>query len=132
MGFLLFQQRKLLITQMKADLNLRLSIISSRITRMTQESTELAEEKAKLQTSQLSSLIDSETGAITADKLHQIIASSADLDVRIQLNDLKEEEMDAEFKNINSQLQHLVAEEEEIDKALNTSIKNSFGALSGK
>lgn len=130
MGFLTYQTRKILITQMKEDLNMRLMIMSARINRMTAESTELAQERARIQTSQMNSLIDQETGAITLDKYQQVINSTADLDVRIQLLDIKEEEMDSEIQSMNSQLQQLNAEEEQIDKAMDNSIKKTFGAFS--
>ena len=41
----------------------------------------------------------------------------------------KTPEVDAEIQQINSQLQQLVAEEEEIDKAINNSVKSTFGAF---
>ena len=132
MGFLLFQSRKLLIAQMKEDLNLRLSIMSSRINKMTQESTDLAQEKARIQTSQMNSLIDQETGEINMEKFSKVLSSTSEIDMEIKLIDLKEEEMDAEIQSINSQLQQLDAEETEIDKALDKSIKNSFGAFANK
>lgn len=132
MGFLLFHTRKLLITQMKENLNMRLMIMNARINKMTEESTELAQKKAQLVTSQLGSLVDSETGEITTEKFAKILSSTTDIDMEIKLCDLKEEEMDAEVTSINSQLKQLDAEEAEIDKALDNSIKKSFGALSGK
>lgn len=130
MGFLTYQTRKILINQMKEDLNMRLMIISARINKMTAESTELAQERARIQTSQMSSLIDQETGQITLDKYQQVLNSTADLDVRLQLLDIKEEEMDSEVQSINSQLQQLNAEEDQIDKAMDSSIKKTFGAFS--
>lgn len=129
MGFLTYQTRKILITQMKEDLNMRLMIMSARINRMTAESTELAQERARIQTSQMNSLIDPETGEITLDKYQQVLNSTADIDVRIQLLDIKEEEMDSEIQSMNSQLQQLNAEEDQIDKAMDNSIKKTFGAL---
>ena len=132
MGFLLFQSRKLLITQMKEDLNMRLMIMSARINKMTQESTDLARQKAAIQTSQMNSLIDQETGQINMENFSKVLSSTSEIDMEIKLCDLKEEEMDAEIQSINSQLQQLDAEEEEINKALSNSIKNTFGAFANK
>ena len=132
MGFLLFNSRKILITQMKSDLNMRLIIMQARLDKMTQESTELANEKAKLVTSQMSSLIDEKTGQINMENFSRVLSANTDIDMEIKLCNLKEEEMTAEINNINSQLKSLDAEETEIDKALDNSIKKTFGALSGK
>ena len=132
MGFLLFQSRKILIAQMKEDLNLKLMIMSSRMNRMTAASTDLAREKAKIQSQQTSSLIDQETGQITLEKYASYNQKLAEIDMEIKLQDLKEEDMNSEIQQMNTQLRELEAEEEEINKALSNSIKNTFGAFANK
>ena len=132
MGFLLFQSRKILISQLKEDLNMRLMLMNARINKMTAASTDLAREKANIQSQQLSSLIDQETGQVTTDKYANYIQRLTEIDTEIKIQDLKEEDMNSQIQQMNTQLRELEAEETEINKALTNSIKNTFGAFASK
>ena len=56
---------------------------------------------------------------------------TTELDAQLTLISLKDEEMDAEMKMIETELKALNAEEEQIDKVINNSIKKEFGIFAG-
>ncbi|MBQ7449877.1 hypothetical protein IJS77_00540, partial [bacterium] len=124
--------RKILLTQLKENFNLRLMIIRARGDRMTAESTALEQKKAQIQTAQLQSLASKGLENITSEDLQNVINATAEVDMEVQLIDLKEEDMDAETQMLNSLLAEIDAELENIEKAEEKAIKDSFGAFANK
>lgn len=131
MAFVLSNARKQLITLLKADLNYRLMIISSRMQRTAAESQRITEEKANITETQMNKLI-AEKGSdnLTIADINSISFLTTDLDVELKMLSAKDDDMECEMREIESQLQALNAEEDEIDKLIDKSIKSEFGIFS--
>ena len=125
--------RKQLITMMKADKNLRLMIISSRRQLRANMKDELTNEKKSKITSELKKLVD-ELGEenVTYADVAAITNDTADIDVQLQLLAISDDNDDCEMQRINVELQALSAEEEELNKAEDKDIKNTYGIFAGK
>ena len=132
MGSILYQQRKIFLNQLKENFNLRLMFLSARSDRMVATSTDLAQRKSRIQTSYLQSLASKGLENITEDDLQNVIQATADIDMEIQLQDVKEEDMEAERQMLNSMLLEIDAELENIEKAEDKAIKSSFGGFANK
>ena len=132
MGSTLFAQRKILLTQLKSDLAMRMMIMSNRMTRISAQNTDLEQRKAKYQTEQITGLINEETGTVNYDKIKEAISSSTEIDAEIKLNNIKLEDMEIQVQSMNSEMEQLKAEYDEIEKAETQSIKNTYGAFSNK
>ena len=128
MSFVISSARKQLITLMKADLNFKLMIISSRMQRNSAEVQRLTEEKAETTKRQINNLV-TEKGSenVTYADISQISFMTADIDTELALLAANDDEMECEMKMIETQLQTLNAEEEEIGKLQDNSIKKEFG-----
>ena len=128
MAFVLSNARKQLITMMKADLNYRLMIISSRMQRTAAEQQSITEEKASITKTQMNNLIaEKGTENLTLADINNIGFLTTDLDVQLTRLAAKDDDMECEMKSIESQLQALNAEEDEIDKLNDKNIKSEFG-----
>lgn len=130
MAVVINQSRKLLITQLKSELNYRLSVISSRMQRIAMEQADIAQQKATIQNAQIKKLQEQGVENITVSDIDNIALLTSDLDVELTLLAVKDDEMEAEMKSIETQLQALNAEEEQIDKTLDNSIKKEYGIFS--
>lgn len=127
MSVVLSNSRKQVITLLKADLNYRLMIIASRMQRTAAESQSITEEKNKITNRELEKLMDDGVENISVADVKNIAYMTAELDTDLTLLALKDDDMEAEMKMIETELQALNAEEEEIDKLTDKSIKNEFG-----
>ena len=132
MGSILYQQRKIFLSQLKENFNLRLMLLSARSDRMVASSTDLAQKKARIQNSYLQNLASKGLDNITEDDLQNVVQATADIDMEIQLQNVKEEDMEAERQMLNSLLLEIDAELENIEKAEDKAIKSSFGAFANK
>ncbi len=130
MSVVLNQSRKLLIAQRKAELNYKLMLISSRMQRTAAESARITEEKATITNREMQKLIDEGTENITLAQVNNIANMTTELDTQLTLLSLKDDDMEAEMKMIDTQLKALNAEEDQIDKTLDNSIKKEFGIFS--
>ena len=130
MSIVINHSRKLLIAMMKEDLNYRLQIISSRMQRTAAEVQKYTEEKTRIQQAQMDKLIEQGVENITLAAVQNIGAMTSDIDTQLSLLAIKDDEMDCEMKNIETQLQTLNAEEEQIDKVIDNSAKKEFGIFS--
>ena len=130
MSVVLNHSRKLLITKQKSDLNFRLMIIAARMQRTAAESQRITEEKATITNREIKKLIDEGTQNITLEQVTNIANMTTDLDTELTLLSIKDDDMEAEMKMIETQLKALNAEEEQIDKTLDNSIKKEFGIFS--
>ena len=130
MSVVLNHARKLFITQQKSELNYRLMVISSRMQRTAAQVSDLTQKKASITKAELSKLVEEGATNLTIENVMNIASMTSDIDTELTLLEIKDDEMDAEMKMIDTQLQALNAEEEEIDKAINNSIKKEFGTFS--
>ena len=131
MSVVINNARKQLITIQKSELNYRLMILASRMQRTAAESARLTEQKASIKNNQMQKLIAEGVENITLDKVQNIASMTTELDTELTLLSLKDDDMDAEMKMIQTQLTALSAEEDNIDKVIDNSIKKEFGTFSG-
>ena len=130
MSYVINQSRKLLITQLKSELNYRLMMISSRMQLTAMKSAELTRQKATIQNAQMEKLVANGTENITLQDVQNISAMTSDLDVQLELLSIQDENMEAEMRMIETQLNALSAEDEQLDKAIDSSVKKEFGIFS--
>ena len=130
MSYVINQSRKLLITQLKSELNYRLMMISSRMQLTAIKSAELTRQKATIQNAQMEKLVANGTENITLQDVQNISAMTSDLDVQLELLSIQDENMEAEMRMIETQLNALSAEDEQLDKAIDSSVKKEFGIFS--
>lgn len=130
MAIVLNNARKQLISMLKADLNHRLMVISARMQRTAAQSQRLSEEKATIQNAHMQALIEQGTENIELSDIQNIQYMTADIDTELSLLAIKDDDMECEMRMIETQLQALNAEEEEIDKTMNNDIKREFGIFS--
>ena len=130
MSVVLNQSRKLLIAQQKSELNYRLMLISGRMQLTAAHVAELTQEKATISKNEMKKLVEEGAASLTLENVSNIANMTTDIDMELTLLEIKDSDMEAEMKMIETQLQALTSEEEEIDKTLNNSIKKEFGTFS--
>ena len=127
MSTVLNHSRKLLITQLKSELNYRLMVIAGRMQRTAAQSQNLIQEKAQIQSAEVKKLLEEGAENLTIQNINNIAYLTTDIDTELTLLEIQDEQMEAEMKMIDTQLKALNAEEEQIDKVLDNSIKKEFG-----
>ena len=130
MSYVINQSRKLLITQLKSELNYRLMMISSRMQLTAMKSAELTRQKSEIQNAQMEKLVANGTENITLQDVQNIASMTSDLDVQLELLSIQDENMEAEMRMIETELNALSAEDEQLDKAIDSSVKKEFGIFS--
>lgn len=131
MSVVLNHSRKLLIALQKSELNYRLMILSNRMQRTAAQTQELVQNKADITNAQMKELIDSGVTDITINDIAKIGYATNSIDTELTLLAIKDNDMEAEMKMIDTQLQALNAEEEQIDKVIDSSAKKEFGIFAG-
>ena len=100
--------------------------------RVSAQTSDLEKQKAKYQTEQITGLINEETGEINYNQIKEALYASTEIDTEIKINNIKLEDMEVEIQSMNSEMEQLKAEYDEIEKAETQSIKNTYGAFSNK
>ena len=96
--------------------------------RTAAEQQRITEEKASITKTQMNNLIaEKGTENLTLADINNIGFLTTDLDVQLSMLAAKDDDMECEMKSIESQLQALNAEEDEIDKLNDKNIKSEFG-----
>lgn len=129
MSVVLNNARKQFITIQKSELNYRLMLISKRMQRTAADVQRLTQEKASITNEQIKNMISEGTENISLENVMEISYMTSDIDAELSLLELRDEDMDAEMKMIETELKALNAEEDELDKTLNNSIKKEFGTF---
>ena len=130
MSYVINQSRKLLIAQMKSELNYRLMIISGRMQLIQMQTTDITKQKATIQNAQMKKLEKQGVENITLSDIQNIASMTSDLDVKLELLAIQDDNLECEMRMIETQLNALNAEEEQIDKAVESSCKKEFGIFS--
>ena len=130
MSYVINQSRKLLITQLKSELNYRLMMISMRMQLTGMKSADITKQKAEIQNAQMEKLVANGAENITLQDVQNVAAMTSDLDVQLELLSIQDENMEAEMRMIETELNTLNAEDEQLDKAIDSSVKKEFGIFS--
>ena len=130
MSYVINQSRKLLITQLKSELNYRLMMISARMQLTGMKSADITKQKAEIQNAQMEKLVANGAENITLQDVQNVAAMTSDLDVQLELLSIQDENMEAEMRMIETELNTLNAEDEQLDKAIDSSVKKEFGIFS--
>ena len=131
MSYVINQSRKLLISQLKTELNYRLMMIKARMDLTQMRTQDISRQKTTIQNQELERLVEKGTENITIEDIQSIAAKTSDLDVQLDLLAIKDSNWESEMKMIESQIQSLNAEEEQIEKAIDSAVKKEFGIFSG-
>ena len=132
MSYVISQSRKLLITQLKSELNYRLMMISMRMQLTGMKSADITKQKAEIQNAQMEKLVENGAQNITLQDVQNVASMTSDLDVQLELLSIQDENMEAEMRMIETELNTLNAEDEQLDKAIDSSVKKEFGIFSSK
>ena len=130
MSYVINQSRKLLITQLKSELNYRLMMISARMQLTGMKSADITKQKAEIQNAQMEKLVANGAENITLQDVKNVASMTSDLDVQLELLSIQDENLEAEMRMIETELNTLNAEDEQLDKAIDSSVKKEFGIFS--